>query len=89
MPPNLLTDGRQKYDFEPELFDDPALAKREESIANRVKYKVRRQQPVTATERRRANISKAFLAQLETRPTDGKASSVSYNLLGDSSVTKG
>lgn len=71
VPPSLLSDGRQKYDFEPELFDDAALAKREESIANKVKYKVRQQQPVTATERRRANVSKAFLAQLKNRPTNG------------------
>ena len=71
MPPTLLTDGRQKYDFEPELFDDAALAKREESIANRVKYKVRRKQPVTAEERRRANVSKAFLAQLKNKPGNG------------------
>ena len=67
VPTSLQTDGRAKYAFSDELFDDPQVVRGEESIANRLKYKVRKKQSVTEDERARGNLAKAFLGQLRTR----------------------
>jgi tetratricopeptide (TPR) repeat protein len=72
VPPSLQTDGRQKYEFAPELFDDPQVIKTEESIANRMKYKIRSKKPIAADERARGNLAKAFLGQLRTRQQQPK-----------------
>lgn len=67
VPTSLQTAERQKYVFADELFNDPQAVRGEQSIANKLKYKVRTNQPVTDDERARGNIAKAFLGQLRTR----------------------
>lgn len=67
VPLALQTDGRQKYEFPDELFHDPEIKKREESIANKMKYKLRQKQLLTEEEVARGKLARAFLGQLRTR----------------------
>ena len=64
-PISLLADGRRKYDFSPELFDDPDVIKRERSLASKRRYKIENNKPMTEADDQRGRMAAAFMGKLQ------------------------